>query len=79
MEYTDSNTVNFFLSKKQSCIILESSLQTIVSQILRALDSLHSMKIIHGNLKVIFLINYIFLEKLLTGYFYKFQRPQVFI
>ncbi len=51
LDYFEGNTLEFFLSKKQAYLILESTLKSITSQLLEALNYLHSNQVSHRDLK----------------------------
>ena len=53
LEYVEGNTMEFLLNTtKQSYVILESTLQMFISQLLDAVEYLHSHHIIHRDIKV---------------------------
>jgi tRNA A-37 threonylcarbamoyl transferase component Bud32 len=63
LEYVEGNTLELFLNKNQSYLVLDSTLQSYAIQLLDALESLHSNHLYHRDLKP----SSVYIEKNGTG------------
>lgn len=62
MEYVEGNTIELFITKKPSFVLLESALQLFTIQILDALEHLHFHNVYHRDLKVFTILNKVALK-----------------
>lgn len=51
LEHIEGNTIEMFIANKQSYLVSESTLKTILNQLLDALEFLHSNSLVHRDLR----------------------------